>query len=191
MADTYAFALAGGLLLAVVLTPVLCRFILRNIKPQPDNLLVRVMKRRYLRTVDLCLRWRWVFLAFMGTLVAITVWQLSNLGREFMPELEEGNLWVRGMYPRNASLDVVAEGSRAARAVMRKYPEVEAIANQMGRPDDGTDPEGFYKSEFFVPLRPRSQWPAVKKQEGWSAYLSPTRPRTKPELIAEMTNDLR
>jgi cobalt-zinc-cadmium resistance protein CzcA len=178
-------------MLAVLLTPVLCRFILRNVKPTPDNFLVRVMKRRYLRNVDRCLRYRWLFIAFMGALVAFTAWKLPNLGREFMPELEEGNLWVRGMYPRGASLDVVAEGSRAARAVMRKYPEIELIANQMGRPDDGTDPEGFYKSEFFVPLRPRSQWPAVKKQEGWSAYLSPTRPRTKPELIAEMTNELR
>jgi cobalt-zinc-cadmium resistance protein CzcA len=94
-----------------------------------------------------------------------TILILPQLGREFMPELEEGNLWVRGMYPRGASLDVVAEGSRAARAVMRNYEEVELIANQMGRPDDGTDPEGFYKSEFFVPLRPRSEWPAAKKQE--------------------------
>jgi cobalt-zinc-cadmium resistance protein CzcA len=191
MADTYAFALCGGLLLAVLLTPVLCRFVLRNIPPTRDNFLVRVMKRRYLTNVERCLRFRWLFLAFMGSLVGITLWILPQLGREFMPELEEGNLWVRGMYPRNSSLDVVADGSRAARAVMRKYPEVEAIANQMGRPDDGTDPEGFYKSEFFVPLRPRSEWPAVKKQEGWASMFADTRPRTKNELIAEMTADLR
>ncbi|HEV3384549.1 MAG TPA: efflux RND transporter permease subunit, partial [Gemmata sp.] len=191
MADTYAFALGGGLLLAVLLTPVLCRFVLRNIPPTRDNVLVRVMKSRYLTNVDRCLRFRWLFLVFMGSLVGITLWILPHLGREFMPELEEGNLWVRGMYPRNSSLDVVADGSRAARAVMRKYPEVEAIANQMGRPDDGTDPEGFYKSEFFVPLRPRSEWPAVKKQEGWASFFADTRPRTKNELIAEMTAELR
>jgi cobalt-zinc-cadmium resistance protein CzcA len=191
MADTYAFALGGGLMLAVVLTPVLCRFVLRNAKQTPDNWLVRTMKRRYLRNVERCLRYRWLFLAFMGTLVGLTLWQLPNLGREFMPELEEGNLWVRGMYPRGASLDVVADGSKEARAVMRKYSEVEAIANQMGRPDDGTDPEGFYKSEFFVPLRPRSEWPAVRKQEGWASIFTDTRPRTKNELIAEMTAGLR
>ncbi|HJZ58326.1 MAG TPA: efflux RND transporter permease subunit, partial [Gemmataceae bacterium] len=191
MADTYAFALAGGLMLAVLLTPVLCRFGLRGVRPTPDNRLVRVMKRVYLRNVERCLRHRWAFLLVVGGLVGLTAWRLPELGREFMPELEEGNLWVRGMYPRKASLEVVADGSRAARAVMRKYPEVELIANQMGRPDDGTDPEGFYKSEFFVPLKPRAQWPAVKPQEGWMAALVSTRPRTKNELIAEMTAELR
>jgi cobalt-zinc-cadmium resistance protein CzcA len=191
MADTYAFALAGGLSLAVILTPVLCHLFLKKVKPTPDNWLVRTMKRRYLRNVDRCLRHRWLFIGFMGALIGVTLWQVPNLGREFMPELEEGNLWVRGMYPRNASLDVVADGSRAARAVMREYPEVEAIANQMGRPDDGTDPEGFYKSEFFVVLRPRSQWPAVKPQDGAAAILAAARPRTKNEMIAEMTADLR
>jgi cobalt-zinc-cadmium resistance protein CzcA len=191
MADTYAFALAGGLMLAVILTPVLCRFVLRNAKETRDNWLVRNMKRQYLRNVEILLRYRWLFLGFMGSLVVATILILPQLGREFMPELEEGNLWVRGMYPRGASLDVVAEGSRAARAVMRKYEEVELIANQMGRPDDGTDPEGFYKSEFFVPLRPRSEWPAVKKQEGWASLFTDIRPRTKNELIAEMTAELR
>jgi Cu/Ag efflux pump CusA len=163
MADTYAFALGGGLTLAVVLTPVLCRLFLRNLPPTRDNFLVRVMKRRYLHNVERLLNYRWFFVAFMAGLIGITLWVLPHLGREFMPELEEGNLWVRGMYPRNSTLDVVADGSRAARAVMREYSEVEAIANQMGRPDDGTDPEGFYKSEFFVPLRPRSEWPASKR----------------------------
>ncbi|OWK37613.1 efflux RND transporter permease subunit [Fimbriiglobus ruber] len=191
MADTYAFALAGGLMLAVVLTPVLCRLFLGNVKPTRDNFVVRTMKRRYLHNLDRCLRFRWVFLLLMGGLIGFTVWSLKDLGREFMPELEEGNLWVRGMYPRNASLDNVADGSRAARAVMQKFPEVDAVANQMGRPDDGTDPEGFYKSEFFVPLKDRGQWPAAKPATGWYKWFGDKRPRTKYELIAEMTADLR
>jgi cobalt-zinc-cadmium resistance protein CzcA len=242
MADTYAFALGGGLLLAVLFTPVLCRLFLRGVRERRDNFLVRAMKRQYLWVLDRCLRHRWAFLLVMCGLVVVTGWQLPNLGREFMPELEEGNLWVRGMFPRKASLDTVAgdrrlsprervvrqggrrvivddagrvvdeigdddridtdpvtgdrvvrlnAGSRAARAVMRKYPEVEAVANQMGRPDDGTDPEGFYKSEFFVPLKPRGQWPAVKEASGWHRWLGEMRPRTKAELIAEMTAELR
>ncbi|OWK35891.1 efflux RND transporter permease subunit [Fimbriiglobus ruber] len=191
MADTYAFALAGGLMLAVVLTPVLCKLLLGNVRPTRDNFLVRGMKHQYLWALGYCLRFRWLFVAFMLSLLAVTGLALGGLGREFMPELEEGNLWVRGMYPRNASLDNVAEGSRAARAVMRKYPEIDAIANQMGRPDDGTDPEGFYKSEFFVPLKPRGQWPATKPATGWYKWLGDMRPRTKQELVAEMTADLR
>jgi cobalt-zinc-cadmium resistance protein CzcA len=191
MADTYAFALAGGLLLAVLLTPVLCRLLLRGIKEKRDNIIVRALKAQYLWILVRCLRFRWAFLAVMALLVALTAFGMKFLGREFMPELEEGNLWVRGMYPRNASLDTVADGSQASRAIIRKYPEVEAVANQMGRPDDGTDPEGFYKSEFFVPLRPRSQWPAVKDSTGWKSVWGSRRPRTKNELIAEMTADLR
>ena len=191
MADTYAFALGGGLMLAVLLTPVLCKLFLRGVGPTRDNVLVRLMKRQYLWVLDHCLRFRGVFVAAMLGLVAVTGWQAyRNLGREFMPELEEGNLWVRGMYPRNASLETVAEGSRLARAIMRKYPEVEAIANQMGRPDDGTDPEGFYKSEFFVPLKPRGNWPAAKPATGYQTWFGDRRPRTKPELVADMTAEL-
>ncbi|HEV3440186.1 MAG TPA: efflux RND transporter permease subunit, partial [Gemmata sp.] len=189
MADTYAFALGGGLMLAVLLTPVLCRLILRNLPPTRDNYLVRVMKRRYLHNVERCLKYRWLFLAFMGCLVGTTLWVLPHLGREFMPELEEGNLWVRGMYPRNSTLDVVGDGSRAARAVMRQYSEVEAIANQMGRPDDGTDPEGFYKSEFFVPLRPRSEWPASKKFIVTDELLQAWKDSGVPQNVVEKLKD--
>ncbi len=209
MADTYAFALGGGLCLAVLLTPVLCKLFLKDVRPAADNWLVRTLKRRYLRNLERCLRYRGLFVLFLLVLIAGTglvalgygdvlkpavgddTFVTEGLGREFMPELEEGNLWVRGMYPRNATLETVADGSRAARAVMRRYPEVELIANMMGRPDDGTDPEGFYKSEFFVPVRPRGEWPASRDSTGWFARLEPRRPRTKPELIAEMTADLR
>lgn len=191
MADTYAFALGGGLMLAVILTPVLCRFVLRNARQTPDNWLVRTMKRQYLRNVERCLKYRWVFLGFMGSLVVVTILILPQLGREFMPELEEGNLWVRGMYPRGASLDVVADGSKAARAVMREYAEVEAIANQMGRPDDGTDPEGFYKSEFFVPLRPRSEWPAVKRIKITDESLEAVRNANVPDAVLQKVKELK
>lgn len=190
MADTYAFALIGGLLLAVLLTPVLASLFLRSVKPHPDNFLVRWMKRGYLRNLDFCLRHRPLTLLIMFGLVAVTVWRLPYLGREFMPELEEGNLWVRGMFPRNASLDTVADASRVARKILQGYPEVEVIANQMGRPDDGTDPEGFYKSEFFLPLLPQKEWPAAKHRTGWATLFGPLRPRSKPELIAEMNTQL-
>src|SRR5262249_28803538 len=106
---------------------------------------------------------------------------LPFLGREFMPELEEGNLWVRGTFPINVSLDEVATRVRVVRAIMRAYPEVEAIVPQIGRPDDGTDPTGFYNVEIFVPLKPAKDWPVPPGQ---------TRPRTKPELVKEMDEEL-
>ncbi|HZY88812.1 MAG TPA: efflux RND transporter permease subunit, partial [Gemmataceae bacterium] len=113
------------------------------------------------------------------------------LGQEFMPELEEGNLYVRGTFPVNISLDEAADNARRARAVMRKYPEVLLVASQVGRPDDGTDPCGFYNVEFHVPLRPEGEWPAVVAQTGWRAKLFGShRARTKPELKAAMNEEL-
>ncbi|HVS38602.1 MAG TPA: efflux RND transporter permease subunit, partial [Gemmataceae bacterium] len=105
MADTYAFALGGALVLAVVLAPVLCLLFYRNLRPAEDNFLVRWLKNSYLRQLDFCLRYRWVTLGVFATLlVGTAVFAVPRLGQEFMPELEEGNLWVRGTFPLNISL---------------------------------------------------------------------------------------
>ena len=108
-----------------------------------------------------------------------------------MPELEEGNLWIRDTCPLNTTLARQAAISKEARAIMASYPEVDDVVNQIGRTDDGTDTDGYYNSEFFVPLRPQKDWPAVVEQEGWRRWLyGPKRPRTKEELIAEMDAEL-
>jgi cobalt-zinc-cadmium resistance protein CzcA len=103
------------------------------------------------------------------------------MGREFMPELEEGNLYIRGTFPINIAFDEVGARCREVRRLLRSYPEVETVVPQIGRPDDGTDPTGFYNMEIFVPLKPFKNWPAV-------AELG--RPRTKDELVKEMNADL-
>ena len=108
-----------------------------------------------------------------------------------MPELEEGNLWIRGEFPVNISLaGDVARVAKQARAIMRKYPEVETIVTQIGRPDDGTDTSGFYNAEFFVPLKPQKEWPAVKPREGWRGSSARRGPATKAELIDDMKAEL-
>jgi cobalt-zinc-cadmium resistance protein CzcA len=191
MADTYAFALAGALLLALTVAPVFCRLLFKRLKPARDNLLVRWLKAGYLRQLERCLRHFWLTLALFALLTGITVAGLPFLGGEFMPELDEGNLWIRGTFPVNISLDEASEKVRIARAIMRNYPEVETIVTQVGRPDDGTDPTGFYNTEYFVPLKPEKDWPAVKPQEGWRERLSGSkRARTKLELITEMNEEL-
>jgi cobalt-zinc-cadmium resistance protein CzcA len=108
-----------------------------------------------------------------------------------MPELEEGNFWIRGTFPLNISLDEVAAKGKIARSIMRQFPEVQTIVSQLGRPDDGTDTDGFYNAEFFVPLKPESQWPAVKEQTGFLSLFQSHRPRSKPELTQEMRDQLR
>ncbi len=183
MADTYAFALAGALMLALTVAPVLCLLCFKNLQPTPDNWLVRRMKEGYLRNLRICLKYRWATVLFMAALTVGTVLLLPLLGREFMPALEEGNLWIRGTAPLNTSLERHTEISRQARAIMATYPEVESIVNQLGRPDDATDTDGYYNSEYFVPLLPEKDWPlsaehAPAGRSGSSARGVPA-PRTR------------
>jgi cobalt-zinc-cadmium resistance protein CzcA len=189
MADTYAFALAGGLLLALTVAPVMCYLFFKNLKPTQDNWLVRYLKRSYLHQLERCLNHRILTLSLFGTLTVVTIGILPFLGREFMPELEEGNLYIRGTFPVNASLEEVADKTRRARALLRQYPEVALVATQIGRPDDGTDPTGFYNAEFSIPLHPANEWPAIMPRSDWLSWLGP-RARTKPELIAEMNKQM-
>jgi cobalt-zinc-cadmium resistance protein CzcA len=191
MAQTYASALGGALVLAVTLTPVLCLLCFKNLKPVSDNFLVRLIKTSYLRQLDRCLKHRWLTVLFFGVLMAGTACLVPQLGGEFMPQLEEGNLWIRNTAPLNISLARQAALSKEGRAIMASYPEVIDVINQIGRTDDATDTDGYYNSEFFVPLRPQKQWPAVVEREGWRRWLfGAMRPRTKDELVAEMDAEL-
>ena len=191
MADTYAFALCGALVMAVTLTPVLCLFFFKSLKPTPDNLLVRLMKSSYLSQLKRCLKYRWATMLVMGSLIVGTGFLLPYVGNEFMPELEEGNLWIRGTSSLNTNLERGEQISTEARKIMLSYPEVEQVVNQLGRPDDGTDSAGFYNSEYFVPLKPESEWPAMIEQHGMRRLLyGAMRPRTKPELVKAMNAEL-
>lgn len=191
MADTYAFALAGALFLAVTIAPVLCLMFYGKLKPGRDNFMVRYLKGRYLRQLERCLNHRWITLGVFGVIVGATAWIMPSIGREFMPELEEGNLYIRGTFPLNISLEEVAGKTNMARSIMRKYEEVELVASQSGRPDDGTDPTGFYNAEFSLPLKPHEQWPRVKANTGWRAWLGGARrARSKNELVQEMKDEL-
>jgi cobalt-zinc-cadmium resistance protein CzcA len=187
MAQTYAFALGGALLMALTLTPVLCLLFFRNLKPTPENFLVRFLKNRYLWQLGLCLRHRWATLGVMVVLLVVTVlWPLRHLGREFMPELEEGNLWIRAIFPVHVSLDGAKDSIKTARLIMSSphYPEVQSIVVQMGRPDDGTDPGGYNNIEMFVPLKPESEWPIVTRPNGEKKR------RTRHDIVADMSKEL-
>src|SRR5262249_13405563 len=142
--------------------------------------------------LERCLNHRWATLGLFTALVAATAgYAVPRLGREFMPELEEGNLWIRGTFPLNVSLDQVADDAQKARAILSSYPETESVVLQIGRPDDGTDPTGFYNVEIFVPLRPQKLWPALLEQSGWRRTIyGDQRARSKAELVKEMNAEL-
>ncbi len=191
MAQTYAFSLAGALVLALTLTPVLCMLLFKRFKPVQENFLVRGLKYRYLSNLQLCLRFPKTTCAAMAFLIGGTFCLIPQLGREFMPELEEGNLWLRGIGPLNMNLDHQVTIAKQARAIIASYPEVDSIVTQSGRPDDGTDTEGFYSGEYFVPLRRQQDWPLLAEATGWRRWVyGPKRSRTKRELVSAMNADL-
>jgi heavy metal efflux system protein len=191
MADTYAFALCGALFLALTMAPVMCLLCFKNLKAVPDNWLVRGMKARYLRNLRFCLRHPYATVGVMAALTIFTMALLPLLGREFMPALEEGNLWIRGTAPLNISLPRHTQLSAQARAIMATYPEVESIVNQLGRPDDATDTDGYYNSEYFVPLRPEKDWPLLADRPKWQRWmLGAKRARTKDEIVDAMNAEL-
>jgi cobalt-zinc-cadmium resistance protein CzcA len=181
MADTYAFALGGALLLALTVSPVLCMLFFKNLKPAKDNILVRNLKRFTLWQLHLVLRHRMIAVVAFVVLAVGTAAALPFLGREFMPELEEGNMVVRGTFPVNVSLKEAASKARIARHIMSKFPEVRLVTSQVGRPDDGTDPIGYYNVECFVPLKQPDDWPIPEGH---------THKRGKSELIRDMNDAL-
>jgi len=183
MAETYAFALGGALLLALTIAPVLCLLFFRNPKAVPDNFMVRYIKRSYLRQLKSCLKHRWWTLAVFGSLILGTlIFLVPRLGREFMPQLEEGNLWLRGNFPPNAALEEVVKKTAKTEEILTRFPEIKLVLSQVGRPDDGTDPTGFNMVQIFIDLKPMHEWPIP---EGAS------RSRTKDELIEAISADLK
>ncbi len=193
MAQTYGFALGGALILALTLAPVLCLLFFKHLKPAPDNFLVRGLKTSYLRQLARVLRHRWIALGlFTGLILFTAIYAVPRLGHEFMPELEEGNLWVRSRFPLNMSLERASQDATQIRNILTSYPEVDTVIVQVGRPDDGTDVATFSNFELFVDLLPQARWPKLVQNAGWRRWLhGDKRARTKEELIEAMNAELR
>jgi cobalt-zinc-cadmium resistance protein CzcA len=158
MANTYAFAICGALTLAVTLTPVLCSLLFVNKIEEKETFVDRIMKLRYLVMLDRILRHRYLLLAAMGSLLAFTMWLVPHLGGEFMPPLEEGNLWIRALLPRTVTLQEAARMAPRLREVIGSIPEIRAVMSHVGRPDDGTDVTSYFNIEFNAPLIPMEEW---------------------------------
>ena len=158
MSITYGFALLGALLMAFTLAPVLCSFLLGGPISEADTTVVRVIRTTYLRIVMWALEHRTIVVGFSAGLLIFTFLALQFLGGEFMPALEEGNLWVRATMPVDISFDQADRLTGEIRRMFRESPEVDTIVSQLGRPDDGTDPTSFFNGEFLANLKPQSEW---------------------------------
>jgi heavy metal efflux system protein len=158
MADTMVFALVGSLALTLTLLPVLCAWLMRAGVRERRNALFEAIKSAYTRGLDFCLLHPWGTTLASLILSALSVLLVPRIGAEFMPKLDEGALWVRATMPYTISFDEAAKIAPKVREILSSFPEVTTVASELGRPDDGTDPTGFFNAEFFVDLKPYSQW---------------------------------
>jgi cobalt-zinc-cadmium resistance protein CzcA len=165
MAKSYAYAIAGGLLATFTVTPALCGLFLHDQESEKDTLPVRLMHRGYQPVVGFALANRVLTLGGLIVLLFFAGMAVRTLGLEFLPKLEEGNLWIRATMPTSISLDAGDSYVNKMRNIMKSYPEVVTVVSQHGRPDDGTDATGFFNAEFFVPLKPFDTWPAGLDKE--------------------------
>ncbi len=160
MAKTYAYAIAGGLIATFTVTPALSALLLPDQVEEKETVVVRFLHRIYAPVVRFTLANRILSLGVMTLLLAFAGVAVSSLGLEFLPKLEEGNLWIRATMPTSISLEAGSPYVDEMRRMLKSYPEVVTVISQHGRPDDGTDATGFFNAEFFVPLKPFDTWPA-------------------------------
>jgi heavy metal efflux system protein len=158
MADTMVFALVGSLVVTLTVLPVLCSWYMRKGVQERRNAAYESIKAAYSRGLDYCLARPWWTTIASVVLLAVSLVLIPFIGAEFMPHLDEGALWVRATMPSTISFDESAKIAPQVREILHSFPEVTIVSSELGRPDDGTDPTGFFNVEFFVGLKPYSQW---------------------------------
>jgi heavy metal efflux system protein len=158
MAKTYAYALAGGLLATFTVSPALSALLLPDQVRETETRVVLWLRNLYTPVLEFALMNKVVTLTGTALLLALAIVAGRSLGLEFLPHLEEGNLWLRATMPSSVSLEEGNGYVNQIRRAIKDFPEVETVISQHGRPDDGTDATGFFNAEFFVPLKPASLW---------------------------------
>ncbi|WP_028969630.1 efflux RND transporter permease subunit [Sphingomonas sp. URHD0057] len=177
MADTMIFALIGSLIVTLTVLPVLCYLLMRSGVRERRNAGFERIRSAYTRGLDYCLARPRGTIAACTALLLASLLIFADVGAEFMPHLDEGALWVRATMPSTISFDESAKVVPQIRAIIASFPEVTVVGSEHGRPDDGTDATGFFNAEFFVGLKPYSQW---------SGSI-----HTKPQLIAAINDKLK
>jgi cobalt-zinc-cadmium resistance protein CzcA len=178
MAWTVAFALLGAMLFSIIVSPVLASLVFPNGTREWNNPLMNMLTRGYARALSVAIRWRWATIGAAAFALAVTFGLSRMIGSEFLPHLDEGAIWVRGTLAPSTG---PSEGIRVAdrvRVLLASFPEVTVVTSQVGRPDDGSDTTGFFNTEYFVDLKPKTEWRPVFHQD-------------KESLIAAMDRELR
>ena len=154
MADTVAIALIGALILTLTLVPVLCAYWFKGGVHERVNKPFEWVRDRYAVQLEWCLNRPKTTMLSALLILAATLLLVPFIGGEFMPHLDEGALWVRATLPYTVSFETASDFSPQVRNILLKYPMVTDVGSELGRPDDGTDPTGFFNDEFYVGLKP-------------------------------------
>ena len=179
MAETMSYALLGALLFTLTLVPVLASYWFRRGVQEVVNRPFEWIKDRYAGALDWCLEHQKSTMAIALAIFGATLLLVPYIGAEFMPHLDEGALWVRATMPYTISFEEAAKFAPQMRAILMSYPQVTEVGSELGRPDDGTDPTGFFNCEFYVGLRPY-------KDASWRRGTA----RNKAELTADIQKKL-
>ena len=178
MADTMSFALIGSLILALTLVPVMASYLFKAGVKEKTNLAYEWFKREYAAELNWCLDRPKLTMLIATAIFAATLLLVPYIGGEFMPHLDEGALWVRATMPYTISFEEASKIAPQIRQILMSYPQVTLVGSELGRPDDGTDPTGFFNVEFYVGLKPY-------KDKTWAGHI-----HTKEQLVDSIRDRL-
>ncbi|GJM63913.1 CusA/CzcA family heavy metal efflux RND transporter [Persicobacter diffluens] len=159
LAYTFGFALLGAMILSLTLVPVMASFLLNKNVREKDNLFVRLLQKGVYGTFMWAYSHKKATLSIASAALLSSLLLASKMGTEFLPQLNEGAIYVRASMPLSTGLGQSNEITQKIRTDLRAFPEVKAVLSQTGRPNDGTDPTGFFNIEFHVELLPAEEWP--------------------------------
>ncbi len=166
MAFTVSYALLGSMLLALTLIPVLATYLFRHGAKSWENPLLPWLAKRYEAVLERAVKRPWMVFGVSGGVVLASFALAGALGIEFLPNLDEGVIWIRANLPAGVSLEKSSQIATDIRAIVAEYPELKLVSSQTGRNDSGTDPYGPNRNEFFLALNPYDTWPAgMNKQK--------------------------
>src|SRR5882672_2883700 len=183
LAYTMGFALTGALIFTLTLVPLLCKILLSKNVRERDNPLVKGLEGVYKPAVFWTLQHPGMSISFSVALLWVSLLIASGLGSEFLPQLNEGSIYVRASMPQSVSFSNANIMSEDMRHIFRQYPEVKGVISQNGRPNDGTDPTGFFNVEFFVDLFPKGLWKRGLKKEQIIADMQTKLEREFPGVV--------
>lgn len=166
LAWTLGFALLGALILTLTLIPLLSSILLKKNVREKHNPFVAFITKGVMRMFARVYRYKRATLLVAATLVVAGLSLFKFLGTEFLPELDEGAIYIRATCPLSVSLEDSRDIANKMRRIIRNFPEVRQVMSQTGRPNDGTDATGFYNIEFHVDIYPKSEWKSkISKEE--------------------------